>query len=124
MHDDDMIEEWFTYNVISPLNIYTVAMILTERESEKKNKEKLSYSISLYPYVLDSLIKCKKIDQYEKDKYLNLFKFLCKHDNIKSYASILIYISNNPNLLNDKWTLDSKFKQYKKHKSKCLPCRQ
>lgn len=119
MEPDDLIKEWFINHSITPLNIYTVAMILTEQETNKKKDEKLKHSISLYPDVLDILIEYGKVDEEDKDKFLNLFKFLCEHDNIKMYASVLIYISNNPNLLNNKWIKNTKYRRFK---SKCCPC--
>ena len=119
MEPDDLIKEWFINHDISPLNIYTVSMMLAEQKTNKKGKEKLEYSILLYPKVLDCLIRYNKIDENDKDKFINLFKFLCEHDNIEMYASILIYISNHPNLLNNKWTINTK---YRKIKTKCFPC--
>ena len=119
MDPDDLIKEWFINHKITPLNIYTVSMILTEQETNKKGEDKFEHSILLYPQVLDCLIKSDKINKYDKEKYINLFKFLCEHDNIKMYSSVLIYISNHPNLLNDKWTINTR---YRKCKSKCFPC--
>lgn len=113
----DTIKEWFTNHPITPLNIFVVAMILTEKS---KNNNKLSFSKSLYQEVVQILSADSKISTFEKVELLDSFEEMDHNGLVDDFSTIICSVTNNPNLINHKWVSDNTIGQIK---NSCFPCK-
>lgn len=83
-----------------------IVCICIEKITEKlTSDEKLNLVFEITPVVLDLLIELRLIDAQKKSVINDGFRNVASiFDKIKTY----IFISNNPNLLNDKFTKKNK----------------
>ena len=116
--NDDLIQEWFSRYQITVLDVFTVAMILTEKGSIH---DKLTVAKTLYQVVIDRLEMDGKVDSDEATDLIEKFKGLDEMGIINQYATLICVVTNQPNLINnDKWI---PYNTIGEIKNGCFPCR-
>ena len=113
----ETVKEWFFEHPITPLNIFTVAMIITETHSEAN---KLSLSKLIYSDIIQQLITDGKILVSKGVQLTDNFDYMVKSNIVDDFSSIICHLTNNPNLINDKWVSDNTIGQIK---NSCFPCK-
>ena len=117
----ETIKEWFFEHSITPLNVFTVAMIITEKHSETYSENTtLSWSKLIYSDIIQQLITDGKILVSEGMQLTDDFDEMVKSNIIFEFASIICTLTNNPNLVNEKWVSDNTIGQIK---NSCFPCK-
>ena len=111
---NEVVEEWFSQNSVSCLNIVTVVIILKQQDNSLDIEEG-------FQLVINKLHTDDKIimeDIYELKIKYEQFK---KAGLIKDFINIIVQIGDNPNLIYpDRWTPHT---TKTKIKNKCFPCK-
>ena len=115
---DDIIRNWFSDRDITPLNIITVCIIITEES--RLITSKIFHCKSLYSEIVNILLTDGKIDNDIKEDLLLKYETLLTEGTIDDFIKIICDITNDPNLINDKWISDNTTGRIK---NKCFPCR-
>ena len=100
-------------------------MIITEINNNKDNKDntdstKLLTSKSIYHEVIQILIRDNKIELLEGIKLIDSFDVMDRSGLIDEYSFLVCSLTNNPNLINNKWISDNPIGQIK---NSCFPCK-
>ena len=107
---DETVEEWFSHNKISCLNIITVCLILNKKDIDR------TYSAILNKLHNDGKINIDQVHELKIRYKLNRDSGL-----IQNFINIIKQIGDNPNLIYpNKWTLHT---PKTKIRNKCFPCR-
>ena len=114
----DMIKDWFSCHPITPLNIFTISMILSE---QNYNNDKLLHAKQLYREIVKQLVDDKKVSMLESNQLTLEYDDLLRKGIIDNYSTIVCDLTNNPNLINmNKWIPDNNIGRIK---NRCFPCK-
>ena len=116
---EDLKRNWFNGKEIDCFTVIIFCMIITELDI-RDQREKHIISKTQYVNVLNTL----RIDQVISDREYNQLKEdYNRLDNgtIDSFIRNVSTVSNNPNLINNKWISDNTIGNIK---NRCFPCRQ
>ena len=116
--DIDVVKEWFSQHTVTPLNIIIVCMAIAEKIGT--HDRKLSQCKTLYSDIVDQLIVDTKISIQQGMKLVAQYNQMNKDGLVDDFITIVCDITNNPNLINDKWIPDNMVGRVK---NRCFPCR-
>ena len=116
--NDDVVKEWFSQHQITSLNIIVVCMAIAEKIGT--HDRKLPQCKTLYSDIVDQLVVDHKISIQQAMKLVAQYNQITKENLVDDFITIVCDITNNPNLINDKWTLDNTVGRVK---NRCFPCR-
>lgn len=116
--NDDVVKEWFSQHQITSLNIIVVCMAIAEKIGT--HDRKLPQCKTLYSDIVDQLVVDHKISIQQAMKLVAQYNQITKENLVDDFITIVCDITNNPNLINDKWILDNTVGRVK---NRCFPCR-
>ncbi len=116
--NDDVVKEWFSQHQITSINIIVVCMAIAEKIGT--HDRKLPQCKTLYSDIVDQLVVDHKISIQQAMKLVAQYNQITKENLVDDFITIVCDITNNPNLINDKWILDNTVGRVK---NRCFPCR-
>ncbi len=118
MDMDDIVRNWFVDHNITLFNIIIVCIILTEKLG--LDESKLTLCKTLFSDVINKLLVDMKIDCDISNTLLKEYETLLNNGMVDEFIKIICDITNNPNLINNKWISDNTTGRIK---NQCFPCR-
>ncbi len=111
--DHNIIKNWLSTHQPTLLNIYLLSIIFSQKDLTTEPNVK-----KYFLKILEILVTDKKITSFHEKELI--CKYTKQHEKLLEFHDIILSVSENPNLINDKWTEKNILIE---RTNKCFPCK-
>ena len=112
--DHNIIKKWLSTHPPTLLNIYLLSIIFSQKDLSEDEPNVKKYFLK----IVEILLIDKKITSFQEKELI--CKYSKQHEKLSEFHDIILSVSENPNLINDKWTEKNILIE---RTNKCFPCK-